>query len=96
LRAVHKPNSIALRMAMVAADEADIVATVRWGNEWDVAAAALIALEAGAIVTDALGDPLSFNRPDPTAFCLLCTAPGIHEAATQRLAPRARELLGRG
>ncbi|MHA6769224.1 inositol monophosphatase family protein [Sphingobium ummariense] len=93
---VEKPNSIALRMAMVAADEADLVATVRWGNEWDVAAAALIALEAGAVVTDALGAPLSFNRPDPTAFGLLCAAPGIHHAATERLAPRAREILGQG
>ena len=93
---VDKPNSIALRMAMVAADEADLVATVRWGNEWDVAAAALIAQEAGAIVTDALGDALAFNRPQPTAFGLLCTAPGIHAAAAQRLAPRARELLARG
>ncbi|HJT41229.1 MAG TPA: 3'(2'),5'-bisphosphate nucleotidase CysQ [Sphingobium sp.] len=93
---VEKPNSIALRMAMVAADEADLVATVRWGNEWDVAAAALIAQEAGAIVTDALGHPLAFNRPEPTAFGLLCAAPGIHAAATDRLAPRARELLARG
>ena len=93
---VEKPNSIALRMAMVAADEADLVATVRWGNEWDVAAAALIGQEAGAIVTDAMGDPLSFNRPQPTAFGLLCAAPGIHAAAAQRLAPRAREILGRG
>ncbi|WP_022682370.1 inositol monophosphatase family protein [Sphingobium bisphenolivorans] len=96
LTVVHKPNSIALRMAMVAADEADLVATVRWGNEWDVAAAALIAQEAGAIVTDALGDPLSFNRPEPTAFGLLCAAPGIHAAAADRLGPRARELLGQG
>ena len=92
---VSKPNSIALRMAMVAADEADLVATVRWGNEWDLAAAALIAEEAGAVVTDALGNPLAFNRPDPTAFGLLCTAPGIHEAAAERLAPRARHLLER-
>lgn len=95
LSAVEKPNSIALRMAMVAADEADLVATVRWGNEWDIAAAALIAQEAGAVVTDALGDTLSFNRPQPTAFGLLCAAPGIHGAAVERLAPRARELLGR-
>ncbi|PNQ00652.1 inositol monophosphatase family protein [Sphingobium sp. SA916] len=93
---VDKPNSIALRMAMVAADEADLVATVRWGNEWDVAAAALIAEEAGAIVTDALSNPFSFNRPQPTAFGLLCAAPGIHAAAAERLAPRAREILGRG
>jgi myo-inositol-1(or 4)-monophosphatase len=91
---VDKPNSIALRMAMVAADEADLVATVRWGNEWDVAAAALIVQEAGGTVTDALGDPLLFNRPQPTAFGLLCSAPGIHAAAVERLTPRARELLG--
>ena len=38
---VPQPNSIALRIAMVAADEADMVATMRWGFEWDVAAAAL-------------------------------------------------------
>ncbi|EQB02737.1 myo-inositol-1(or 4)-monophosphatase [Sphingobium wenxiniae] len=91
---VEKPNSIALRMAMVAADEADLVATVRWGNEWDIAAAGLIAQEAGAIVTDALGAPLSYNQPRPAAFGLLCTAPGIHAAATERLTPRAREILG--
>ena len=91
---VEIPNSIALRMAMVAANEADLVATVRWGNEWDVAAAALIVQEAGGIVTDALGDPLLFNRPQPTAFGLLCAAPGIHAAAVERLTPRAREILG--
>ena len=94
LVAVAKPNSIALRMAMVAADEADLVATVRWGNEWDVAAAALICTEAGAVVTDALGAPLRFNRPQPIAFGLLCTAPGIHEAAVDRLKPRVIEILG--
>ena len=31
LVAVAKPNSIALRIAMVAAGEADLVATLRWG-----------------------------------------------------------------
>lgn len=91
---VPRPNSIALRMALVAADEADLVATVRWGNEWDVAAAALIAQEAGARVSDALGQPLSFNRPDPVAFGILCCAPGIHEAAVERLSDRARRILG--
>ena len=90
LTAVAKPNSIALRIAMVAADEADLVATLRWGNEWDIAAAALIAQEAGAAVSDALGDPLVFNKPRPQAFGVLVTAPGIHRAAIARLADRAR------
>jgi myo-inositol-1(or 4)-monophosphatase len=81
-------------MAMVAADEADLLATLRWGNEWDVAAAALVAQEAGAAVSDALGAPLRFNKPRPSDFGVLVTAPGIHAAAVARLADRARAALG--
>jgi len=86
---VDKPNSIALRIAMVAADEADLVATARWGNEWDIAAAALIASEAGATVTDALGGTLAFNTARAEAFGILAAAPGIHAAAATRLRERA-------
>jgi len=86
---VDKPNSIALRIAMVAAGEADLVATARWGNEWDIAAAALIATEAGAIITDALGGALAFNTQAAEAFGILATAPGIHTAASARLRERA-------
>ncbi|MEI9926833.1 MAG: 3'(2'),5'-bisphosphate nucleotidase CysQ [Sphingomonas sp.] len=93
LTAVFKPNSIALRIAMVAADEADLVATLRWGNEWDIAAAVLLAREAGATVTNAFGRPLSFNSPDGEAFGVLASAPGIHAAAVERLAERAAQGL---
>ena len=89
---VDKPNSIALRVAMVAADEADLLATLRWGFEWDVAAAALIAREAGAAVSDAFGQPLAYNKRDPRAFGVLVTAPAIHDAAIARLAERAEQL----
>ena len=92
LVAVDKPNSIALRVAMVAAGEADLLATVRWGYEWDIGAAALIAREAGAAVTDAFGKPLNYNKRDPRAFGVLVSAPGIHEAAIERLAERAERL----
>jgi myo-inositol-1(or 4)-monophosphatase len=92
LQQVDKPNSIALRIAMVAADEADLLATLRWGWEWDIGAAALIAREAGAAVTDAFGHPLNYNKRDPRAFGVLVTAPAIHAAAVERLAARAREL----
>ena len=89
LVAVEKPNSIALRIAMVADDRADLLATLRWGWEWDVAAATLIAREAGAAVSDAFGHTLSFNKRDPRAFGVLVSAPGIHGAAVDRLAERA-------
>lgn len=92
---VAKPNSIALRIAMVAADEADLLATLRWGWEWDIGAAALIAREAGAAVSDAFGQTLNYNKPDPRAFGVLVTAPAIHAAAVERLAERASRLSAR-
>lgn len=94
LTLVDKPNSIALRAAMVAADEADLLATLRWGWEWDIGAAALIAREAGAATTDAFGRPLAYNKRDPRAFGLLISAPAIHHAAVERLADRARAIAG--
>ncbi len=91
---VEQPNSIALRIAMVAANEADLLATLRWGFEWDIGAAALIAREAGAVATDAFGHPLNYNKRDPRAFGVLVSAPAIHAAAVGRLAERARKLAG--
>jgi myo-inositol-1(or 4)-monophosphatase len=90
---VEKPNSIAMRMTMVACDRADLVATLRWGHEWDVAAAQLIAEEAGARVSNALGQPIRYNKPDPRDFGLICSAPHIHSAAVDRLAERAASIL---
>ena len=93
LVAVAKPNSIALRIALVAAGEADLVATLKWGFEWDIAAAALIASEAGATVSGALGQPLAFNTASGEAFGVLVATPGIHKAAAERLRERALSLV---
>ena len=90
LACVARPNSIALRIAMVAADEADLCATLRWGHEWDIAAAMLVAEEAGATVSDAFGAPMRYNSTKAEAFGLLATAPAIHAAAVERLAERAK------
>jgi myo-inositol-1(or 4)-monophosphatase len=96
LTMVDQPNSIAMRMTMVACDRADLVATLRWGHEWDIAGAHLVAQEAGAMVTDALGGPLRYNKPKPIDFGLICCAPGIHEAVKQRLSGRAAAILEMG
>jgi myo-inositol-1(or 4)-monophosphatase len=77
---------------MVADDRADLVATLRWGYEWDIAAATLIAREAGAEVTDAFGNPLAYNKHDPRDFGVLVCSPAIHAAAVERLAERAAAL----
>jgi myo-inositol-1(or 4)-monophosphatase len=88
---VAKPNSIALRMAMVAAGEADFVATIGRGHEWDIAAAQLIATEAGAIVTDVHGADIAYNSRDTKVSGMLAAAPGLHAEA---LAAIRRRLAG--
>lgn len=96
LTPVSKPNSIALRMAMVADDRADLVASIRWGYEWDIAAAHLIAREAGGRVSDALGKDIRYNSEHGKAFGVLCCAEDIHDAAVTRLSKIAAEVLARG
>lgn len=88
---VPRPNSIALRMAIVAAGDADLVATLRWSNEWDIAAAALIVTEAGGAITDAQGQPIRFNADPPRAFGLIAATPAIHADAVNRLRQRAAD-----
>ncbi len=92
LTKVEQPNSIALRIAMVADDRADLVATLRWGFEWDIAAAGLIAREAGAAVSDSFGRKLNYNKRDPRAFGVIASAPGIHEATVKHLSERAHSI----
>jgi myo-inositol-1(or 4)-monophosphatase len=59
----HFRPSLAYRMALVAEGRFDAMLTLRRSWEWDIAAGALIAAEAGARVTDRTGGPLAFNSP---------------------------------
>jgi myo-inositol-1(or 4)-monophosphatase len=84
---VEKRNSIALRMAFVAAGAFDAALALGPKSDWDVAAGAVIAEEAGAKVSDASGRPFRFNRPDPRQASLVCAAPGVHPLILARTAP---------
>lgn len=83
----ERRNSIAYRMSLVAAGafDAAIALTPKW--DWDVAAGALIATEAGAKVSDHHGRPWTFNRPDPRQASLVCSAPALHPLILRRCAP---------
>lgn len=80
-------NSIAYRMALVGAGafDAALALTPKW--DWDVAAGALIACEAGAITSDHHGRPYRFNRPTPRQGSLVCAAPALHPLIIERCAP---------
>lgn len=57
-------NSIAYRMALVAAGKFDAAISLTEKSDWDVAAADLLVREAGGRVTTADGAPLVYGTPD--------------------------------
>lgn len=93
--ATEKPNSLALRMAKLASDEADAWMEGRTIAEWDVAAAALILTEAGGMVTDRAGAPLIFNKTDPVFHGIAAATPGLHAVVRDRLDYALKSLAAR-
>ena len=78
-------NSLALRLAMVAAGEFDATLSLTLKNDWDLAAGDLIVHEAGGRVTDHLGRSFTYNRPDAQQRSLVCAGPALHSLLLERL-----------
>ncbi len=83
---VESRNSIAYRIVQVACGAFDACLSLSAKNDWDMAAADLIAREAGACIGDHLGAPFAYNRPAPMQRSLLCAAPGLRQLILTRLA----------
>ena len=81
----HRP-SLAYRMALVAEGKFDAVLTFRDSWEWDIAAGALIATEAGATVTDKHGAVLRFNSPEAQTKGVVSSGRKLHSQILSRLA----------
>lgn len=71
-------NSIAYRMALVAAGAFDAALALSAKNDWDLAAGDLIAAEAGAMTTDHKGARFVYNRPSPLQTSMICATPALH------------------
>jgi len=67
-------------MCLVAQGRFDAMVTLRDAYEWDIAAGALIAAEAGAVVTDGGGAELNFNRHPARAPGVIAAPPALHGA----------------
>ena len=72
-------NSIAYRLALVAAAEADATLTHTPKNEWDMAACALIVEEAGGVVTTFDGQALHYNAEHPRLPNILAAGAALHK-----------------
>ena len=83
---VHSRPSVAYRMASVALGRADFTIALTPKRDWDVAAATLIAQEAGAVVSDHLGNPYRFNVIDSMKPSLICSGPALFPQIIARCA----------
>jgi myo-inositol-1(or 4)-monophosphatase len=78
-------SSLAWRLCLVAAGRFDAMVTLHPAWEWDIAAGALIATEAGARVTDPRGRALTYNAPHPKVPGVVA-AGAVHGGLLARLA----------
>jgi myo-inositol-1(or 4)-monophosphatase len=78
-------NSIAYRLALVAAGRYDGCITTRSKNDWDLAAADLILREAGGIITDRNGKGMVFNRVEVKHAGVLAAGPALHALLLEKM-----------
>lgn len=82
---VEPRNSTAYRMCLVASGDFDAALALVAKADWDLAAADLIAREAGAYVGDHLGGGFSYNGRNPAQKSLLCATQGLAPLILERV-----------
>ena len=87
-----KVHSLALRLTRVGAGTLDVAFSSGGSHDWDLAAADLLVHEAGGLMTDFAGRPLSFNRPHLVHGALVAAGPARHGALLQLVRDRMPEL----
>ncbi|MEP3655318.1 MAG: inositol monophosphatase family protein [Litorimonas sp.] len=80
-------NSMAYRMCLVASGQADATLAFTPKSDWDVAAASLIATEAGAIVSDIRGQLPHFDTETTSGLGVICAGPRLHALLVERVKP---------
>lgn len=77
-------NSIAYRLALVAAGKCDGTVSLSGKSDWDIAAAHLLVDEAGGIVTTHDASPLVYNLENPRHRSIVSAGPALHTALIAR------------
>ena len=80
-------NSMAYRMVLVACGHADATVAFTPKSDWDVAAAQLIASEAGAIVTNLHGKIPSYDGETTSGLGVICAGKTLHALLLARITP---------
>ena len=72
-------NSIAYRMALVAAGRYDACISLGSKSEWDIAGATVIVDEAGGRASTARGAEFGFNQACPVVDSVVVAGPAMHD-----------------
>jgi myo-inositol-1(or 4)-monophosphatase len=89
---IENPNSIAYRVALVAAGKFDAGLTMASLHDWDLAACDLIVREAGGLLTTIDGNALLYNRENAFQPSAMAAGSKLHAVLLSRLdnAPRSQ------
>ena len=82
---IETRNSIAYRMALVAAGMFDAALVLSAKHDWDMAAGDLIVREAGGRVSSHDGSALHFGEAVPIQRSMVCAGPALHALLIERL-----------
>jgi myo-inositol-1(or 4)-monophosphatase len=81
---IAKPiGSVAYKLALVAAGQADGTFTASPKSEWDIASGAALIAEAGGLMTDIHGHPIRFNRKHVKLDGFVAAGPALHAALSR-------------
>jgi myo-inositol-1(or 4)-monophosphatase len=77
-------NSVAYRLALVAAGRADATISLSGKCEWDLAAAAVLVEEAGGVITGHRGEGHRYNSESPRFASLVASGKALHPLLIER------------
>jgi 3'(2'), 5'-bisphosphate nucleotidase len=93
IRAVNRLGSVGLKVGLVARAECDLYLATTVVKEWDLCAPHALLLEAGGVLTNLCGEPVTYNKRDVTECKGVIASNGLaHALIVDVLAPLRREL----
>ena len=93
IRAVNRLGSVGLKVGLVAQAECDLYLATTVVKEWDLCAPHALLLEAGGVLTNLCGEPVTYNKRDVTECKGVIASNGLaHAQIVDALAPLRREL----
>ncbi len=83
---IETRSSIAYRMVLVAGGQFDAMLALSSKRDWDLAAAQIVATEAGGIVTSHTGAAMRYNQESTLKPSVVAAGPKLHAGLMERVA----------